>query len=155
CLLRDAVSVIAGVEDLTDAVPEAGARLAGLQRFVDDADGTCALVTTGDGIPVTSALPIVRVGLQVPPATVRREVWDVAVGADAPALAGPLERAAVRYRMGIGSIAAVVAAGRAAARARDRALEAGDLTEGVRATIGNRFGELAQRLDVPHRWEDL
>jgi hypothetical protein len=153
CLLRDALPVVAGIEDLSDCVPEEAARLAAVQRFVDNVDVTAALVTAGEGVPVTSSRPIVRVLLPVPPSLVRRAAWDAAVGAEAGV--GPVDGMAVRYRMGVGGIGSAVSAARAAARARDGALETGDLIEGVRATIGHRFGELAARLDVPHRWEDL
>ena len=155
CLLRGALPVIAGIEDLIEGAPETAPRVAALQRFVDESDGHVALVTSGESVPVTSTRPAVRVILPVPQASVRRAAWQAAIGKEAADLDEAIERAAVRYRMGIGGIEAAVAAARAAARARDGVLEPRDLVEGVRATIGNRFGELAQRLDVRHSWDDL
>ncbi len=155
CCLRDALPVVAGVEDVTDAGSDGSARLAALQRFVDGADGTVALVTAAEGVPVTTDLPVVRVAFSVPPAAMRRAVWARAVGAEAAELAVPIERVAFRQRMGAGGITGAVRAAQAAARARGASLEACDLVEGVRATISHRFGDLARRIDVRHAWDDL
>jgi ATPase family associated with various cellular activities (AAA) len=155
CLLRDALPIIAGVESVGGERTEDAARKAALQRFVDSLDGIAALVTEGDGIPVTPGRPVVRLALSVPPAPIRRAVWDLAIGASAGTADATLDEVSVRYRMGAGGIAAAVHAARAAAHARGSDLEPRDLIEGVRATIGHRFGELATRVDVTHSWDDL
>src|SRR5262249_23636221 len=45
CLLRGAVPIVAGVEDIIDDAPESSGRLAALRRFIDELDVHVALVT--------------------------------------------------------------------------------------------------------------
>jgi SpoVK/Ycf46/Vps4 family AAA+-type ATPase len=98
---------------------------------------------------------MLRVALAAPAAPVRKTLWAAAVGDEAPGLASAIERVAVRYRMGAGGIGGAVRAARAAALARDGVLGSDDLTEGVRVTVGHRFGDLARRIDVSKTWDDL
>jgi SpoVK/Ycf46/Vps4 family AAA+-type ATPase len=82
-------------------------------------------------------------------------VWSAALGPDGAQLAGHLDGLATRYRLGAGGITAAVRSARAAASGRAGVLAPPDLLAGVRATIGNRFGDLAHRIEVGHTWDDL
>ena len=98
-----------------------------------------------------------RVTWPVPSTDARRVLWQQTLGDDAPQLAGRLDETALRYRLGAGAIQDAAASARTVrdARGPSATLELGDIVEGIRGTIAERLGELASRMDIQQRWEDL
>jgi ATPase family protein associated with various cellular activities (AAA)/winged helix domain-containing protein len=147
CLLRDAIPLVAALDEL----PSSDADIAHLVgRALDAFPGTVVATTRGPLADLATTRPLVRLRWPTPDAATRRTLWSRALGAS-PAI--DLDLLAQRYRMGAGGIARSIACARLAAS--DRALTTSDVVAGVRAHIGEQFGELAVRVDVHQTWADL
>ena len=146
--LSRALPVIAGLGDLT---PERDGltRRRAIESFIADIAGPVIVVAGAGDVELQSGRPTVVVELPVPEATSRRSLWRDAVGDDA----SEADRFAIRYRMSAGEIARVITAARAASDGDAPSLR--ELTEGVRAAIGQRLRGLAERVDIRHDWDDL
>ena len=153
CRLRDALPLIAEVDELGGTENEADVRLRLLARMIDDVAGPFAVTTGRPGfeLPVTRAL--VRVPWSLPDTATRRALWLRKLGADAPGLAAELDGIAVRYRLGAGGIERAVESARLFAGTAP--LDPWHIVEGVRTNIADRLGELATRQEVSQSWDDL
>ena len=147
-VLSRALPVIAGLADLT---PERDGltRRRAVESFLADIAGPVIAVAAAGDAELQCGRPTVVVELPLPEATSRRSLWCDAVGDDA----AEADRFAIRYRMSAGEIARVITAARAASGGD--APSRRELTEGVRAAIGQRLRGLAERADTRHDWDDL
>jgi len=144
CLIRGALPVIAGIE------PRDRARA--LAQFVDDAREPVVLIASRPGLELGLRLPAARLSWPVPDGPTRARVWAALAGE-----VGAHPTLASRFAVGAGTIQRAVERGRILARGRaaDAAVTADDLIAGVRATIAERLGGLAARVDVRRTWDDL
>lgn len=156
--LTRALPIIADLGELEDGERGDEARRE-LGRFVDELGGVVALTTTRTAaVDLGARAPLVRVRWPLPDHATRVALWRSQLDADAGADAvtrGIEVEAVARYRLGAGDIARAVASARAGRDASGAALDARALVEGVRATIDERLGGLAQRVEVQHTWDDL
>ncbi len=159
CLLADAIPVIAEIDELTAKEGEVNTDLRTLARAIETAPGPIAVTSRMPGIDLgVSDRRLVRVRWPVPNTPSRRELWQRALGDDAASLGeAELDQMALRYRLGPGGIAGGAAAARSLREARDPAssLTSHDLQDGIRNNIAERLGELATRVEVGSKWEDL
>jgi hypothetical protein len=153
CRLRDAIPLVAEIDQLGGAGVDPEHALGVLARFADDLGGPVAATASRPGVEVPALRPLARVRWSTPDVTTRRALWTRALGADATRLAPDLDGIAVRYRLGAGGIRRAVASGRLLAAAAP--LTPHHLVEGVRTNIAERLGELATRQEVAQRWDDL
>ncbi len=159
CLLSDAIPVIAEIDELTAKEGEVNTDLRTLARAIETAPGPIAVTSRMPGIDLgVSDRRLARVRWPVPDTASRRVLWTRALGDDLNALPiDELDTMALRYRLGPGGISGGAAAARTIREARDPAspLTAHDLQEGIRNNIAERLGDLATRVDVKQKWEDL
>ena len=159
CLLSDAIPVIAEIDELTVKEGEANSDLRTLARAIETAPGPIAVTSRMPGIDLgVSDRRLVRVRWPIPGTASRRELWQRLLGDDEASLGvGELDQLSLRYRLGPGGIAGGAAAARTIREARDPAarLTPHDLQEGIRNNIAERLGELATRVDVKQKWDDL
>jgi len=159
CLLSDAIPVIAEIDELTVKEGELNKDLRTLARAIETAPGPIAVTSRMPGIDLgVSDRRLVRVRWPVPNTPSRRELWQRALGDDAVTLGdAELDQLSQRYRLGPGGIIGGAAAARSLREARDPAspLRPHDLQEGIRNNIAERLGDLATRVDVGQKWDDL
>lgn len=142
-----AIPVIANASELVEHAPSERRKLA---RAIDDSPGPCIVTTNDPDFDLPVARPIIRLKVRPLDASSRASLWRTALADDAidENLASEL---AMRYQLGPGAIHSAVGNARRIATPLTRAA----LIEGVRSTIVERFGRLADRLDVTDRWEDI
>ena len=150
-LLRGAVPVITGVEDLVDGERGRDERARVVAEFLDGTRAPVVLVSTRRGVDVGTRLPSVRVDWPVPDVATRLELWSALAGGTRD---GGLEQLAVRFPLGAGAIRHAVESGRLLASGRG-ALTTPDLMAGVRHNIAERLGSVAERVVVKQGWDDL
>ncbi len=152
--MRDAIPVIASVEDLVEDRPDGSGRLRALARFVDELTGRVVLTTARAGLDLDLQRGALRIGWTVADAPTRRVLWQHQLG---DRLTGEsLDQIAMHYALGAGGIAR--AAGSATEIARGRgveALEVRDVVAGIHNNIAEHLGDLAHRIDVKQSWDDL
>lgn len=142
-----AIPVIANANELVEQTP-AERRL--LARSIDDAPGPCILTTNDADFDLPVARPIIRLHVRALDPTSRASLWRAALADDSLDETVATELA-MRYQLGPGAIHSAVGNARRIASPLNRAA----LIEGVRSTIVERFGRLADRLEVTDRWEDV
>jgi hypothetical protein len=149
--LADAVAVLANV----DALDPGAAGWRAISRLVAGSGVDCVVTTRDPALDLDLGGAVVRVTLPLPVAATRRALWDDAlVGAPRTADAeGALADVAQRYRLGPGGVRRAAAAARALASGG--AVGAGHVRAGVRGSVAERFGGLAEPLEVTDRWEEL
>jgi hypothetical protein len=157
CLLRDAVPVIAEIDDLCGGLPEGDARMRTLCRLLDAFPMTAVVTSNKPGIELPLARPLLRVEWPVADTATRRALWQGYLGdPDATRLAAELDSLALRYRLGAGGIERAAAAAALIARSTTAAeLGAPHLVAGVRNNIAEHLGSLAVRVEVKQSWDDL
>jgi SpoVK/Ycf46/Vps4 family AAA+-type ATPase len=159
CLLSDAIPVIAEIDELTVKEGEVNTDLRTLARAIETAPGPIAVTSRMPGIDLgVSARRLSRVRWPVPDPASRRVLWTRALGDDVDSLpVGELDTMALRYRLGPGGITGGALAARTIREARDPAspLTSHDLQDGIRNNIAERLGELATRVEVKQKWDDL
>ncbi len=155
-LLRGAVPVVVGVEELAAGEGPRDERGRVLAHFLDGARGPVVLVSTRPGVDLGARLPSVRLEWPVPDVATRVELWQAAVGERALG-DNDQHQLAQRFPLGAGAIARAVESARLLARGRAQvtALSAGDLMGGVRHNIAERLGTVAERITVKQSWDDL
>jgi hypothetical protein len=153
CVLRDAIPLVADIDQLGGAGADPAVALAALARFVDAMPGPIAATAARSGVELAVSRPVARLRWTTPEVASRRALWIRALGADAARLDADVDGAAVRYRLGAAGIARSVASARLLAG--DEPLTSHHLVEGVRTNIAERLGELATRQEVAQHWDDL
>jgi AAA+ superfamily predicted ATPase len=157
CLLRGALPLVHGVEQLAGNEADAVGRRHALVAFIEQSPTPVVVVASGDAPPLETSRPVVRLAMPRPSPRTRAAIWRQAIGGPAgdEPLAGAIERAALRFQLGPGGILAATSAARALAAARDAALSADDLADGVRTTVEERLRGLARRHVTALGWDDL
>jgi len=130
-------------------------RRAGIGRILasvlDDVPGPAAVVTAaGFEVPVLRALD--RVGFPLPDVATRVLLWEASLG-DRPVDRSALKHVALRHVLGAGPIAAAATA--ALTAAPGETLGTKELLVGIRDVLADRFGPLAERLEVSDQWSDV
>jgi SpoVK/Ycf46/Vps4 family AAA+-type ATPase len=146
-LFLDAIPVIANANDLATSSP---GELRKLARAIDDAPGACVATTNDPDLDLPVARPTIRIHVRALDASTRASIWRSALAADSIDDEVTSELA-MRYQLGPGAIRSAVENARRIATPVGRT----ELIEGVRSTIVERFGGLADRLEVTDRWEDV
>jgi hypothetical protein len=155
CFLTNAVAVVTGLEDSAGTEGESN-RAALIGRLLDRLKAQTVVLANYGGLNLSCTRPVVRFDWPVPDTSVRRQLWDAALGATSRVDASTLNRIAQRYRSGPGPIFNAVEVSRMLARARgESGPDESDITGAVRATTAERLGDLAQRIDVRQDWKDL
>jgi AAA+ superfamily predicted ATPase len=151
-LLRGAVPVVAGVDDLGSGEGGRDERTRVLAQFVDAARAPVVLVSARPGVDLGARLPSVRIEWPVPDVATRLRLWSTLVGGGEPA--DRLQQLATRFPLGAGAIQRAVDSARLLAGG-DAPLTPAELMAGVRQNIAERLGSLAERIAVKQTWEDL
>ncbi len=150
--LRDAVPVIANLDEIWSSLPPRDPIALACGELLDRFPLPVVITASRPGLELaTRRRAVLRQAWPVPDIATRRVLWERALGDD---LAGEaLDRLAMRYALGAGGIAASVRAARQ--RARRNAPTATEISAGVQDNIAERLGELAQRIVVRQRWDEL
>jgi AAA+ superfamily predicted ATPase len=153
CRLRDAIPLVADIDQLAEGSADPAIALRALARFADALPGPFAATASQPGLELPTTRPLARVRWSTPDIATRTTLWQRALGRDAAAVGEALDGVAIRYRLGAGGI------GRAVASARllvgGAPVTAAHLVEGVRTNIAERLGDLALRQEVQQTWDDL
>ena len=154
-LLRGAVPVIVGLEELAAGEGSRDERGRILAHFLDASRGPVVLVSTRPGVDLGARLPSVRVEWPVPDVATRIRLWSALVGAEVGDAEG--HQLAQRFPLGAGAVRRAVESARLLARGRGSTTEhtTTDLMAGVRHNIAERLGTVAERITVKQRWNDL
>ena len=154
-LLRGAVPVVVGFEELAVGEGPRDERARIMAQFLDGARGPVVLISTKPGVDVGTRLPSVRVEWPVPDVATRIRLWTAQVGAEVGD--GADHQLAQRFPLGAGAIRRAVESARLLARGRGASadLTTADLMAGVRHNIAERLGTVAERITVKQRWDDL
>ena len=148
---------------LTGAIPlianastsgERGLDLArALGRTIDRLPGVAVVTTDDPALELPTRRWLRRIDVPLPTAEVRAQLWRAALDARPHQVADDeLRELALSFPLAAGGINAAVAA---AATITTGAIDRGALGAGVRAALADRFGGLAERVDVPVRWDDV
>jgi ATPase family associated with various cellular activities (AAA) len=142
CALHDALPLLANLDAAFTEEATAPALRAEIAHALDALDGPVAVTVSHAGFELPVGRPTARLTWPLPDLDTRRRLWARL----SPGLAvDVIEPIASRYQLGAGGIARAVEASRAGA----------SLVDGIRDSIANRFGELAQPVAVSQRWDDL
>lgn len=156
-VLRQAIPVIAEVDDLVAGSPEGDLRMRMLGQMLDASP--VSIVVTGNmhGIELPISRRILRVEWPVADTATRRDLWRSYLSADDAARLSPeLNSLSLRYRLGAGGVErAASAAGLIARSTGAPQIDESHLVAGVRNNIAERLGSLATRIDVNQSWDDL
>ena len=151
-LLLDAVPVLANLDDLWSRMPPDDELKQSLVVALDAFEGPLAITTTSATVELRAERRLVlNARWPLPDAATRRELWIEALG-DRPPEA-ELDLVAHRYELGAGGIAAAARSAHHRAVAQVPALA--DLVAGVQDNIAEKLGELAKRVEVTQRWDEL
>jgi hypothetical protein len=151
-LLLDAVPVLANLDDLWSRMPPDEELKQALVVSLDALAGPLAITTTSATVELRAERRLVlNARWPLPDAATRRELWIEALG-DRPR-ESELDLLAHRYELGAGGIAAAARSAHHRAEADIPALA--ELVAGVQDNIAERLGELARRVDVTQRWDEL
>ncbi|HUH05143.1 MAG TPA: ATP-binding protein [Kofleriaceae bacterium] len=156
CVLREAIPVIAELDDLVGGAPEGDTRMRTLGRVLDSFPVTVVVTGNQHGIELPLTRRMLRVEWPVADTATRRKLWQSYLPADAVRLASELDSLALRYRLGAGGIErAASTAGLIARSTAASEIGAPHLVAGVRNNIAERLGSLATRIEVKQSWDDL
>jgi ATPase family associated with various cellular activities (AAA) len=153
CRLRDAIPLVADIDELSGPAEDATGPLRTVARVIDDMPGPFIVTAGRPGLEIPVLRSLVRVRWNVPDTATRCALWRRALGRDAARLESALDDIAIRYRLGAGGIARGVESARLIAGYAP--LASGHVVEGIRSNIAERLGELATRQDVTQSWDDL
>ncbi|HTJ43303.1 MAG TPA: ATP-binding protein [Kofleriaceae bacterium] len=151
-LRPEIILLFANVDRLVEVDALDGGRARILSREIDKLDVPVILTaTTGCELPL-SQTPL-RLRVPSPSAETRLALWR----RSAPEIEDQaIEEIARRYQIGPGTIASSAKAAEVLSRARGGAnVSVRDLVDGVRASIAERMGGLAYRVETGERWDDL
>jgi SpoVK/Ycf46/Vps4 family AAA+-type ATPase len=152
-LVSNAIVLIANVDDLVDPGDRASAPLRVLANTIARLEVPIVLTSSTPGM--TLAIPKVPVRLRVSPPdhSQRLLLWQRSLPCESKV---SVSAVALRYRVGPGAISSAAASASKFARARGSTiLETEDVVAGIRATIAERMGTLATRVETSAQWEDL
>jgi len=158
---RDAVPVLANLDELWSKVAPGDDTLLALAVAIDQLAGPIVVTTSTPGIDLRAERrAVLRATWPVPDLETRRTLWISALAgptsSDAELTEVELDQVAERYELGAGEIrAAAAAAAMHAAHRDDRRPRFGDIVAGVQDNIAERLGELARRVDVKQDWSEL
>ena len=155
--LREAVPVIANLDEVWSALPPRDPAVLAVAELLDRFPMPIVLATAHAGLEIPTRRRIVlRQRWPVPDVATRRSLWELQLGEE---LGGEhLDLLAMRYALGAGGIAASVATSqqRASATGTGNGAPAfADISAGVQDNIAERLGELAHRVIVRQRWDEL
>lgn len=148
-LLLDAVPLIADAGELLAGDRE---RLRQLGRAIDAAPGSFVVTTNDPGFDCPVGRPRVRIHMQALDASSRAALWRASL-AGTEVEDHVISELAMRYQVGPGTIRSASLAARNASTTDE--LDRAQLVDGVRSTVVERFGGLAERLEVTDRWDDV
>lgn len=155
CLLQGAAFLLCNVDDITSR-PDGDDCLRSLARVIASVPGSVAITSSTAGIKLPGARPMVRVPWPLPDPACQRNLWRCYLKCDADRLKAAIDQLASRYRLGAGGIRRAVESARAGLGTdTDTLLCETHLNIGVRDNISERLGNLADRVTVTQRWEDL
>jgi len=154
CLFRDAIPVLANIDDLHATEADSGSSLRTLAHFLDNHSSGAVLTSSRPGLELHIKLNVLRVDWPVADTSARRKLWTLALGANAEALGDDLDQLSLRYRLGPEGIARAHTAARLIAPT-GQPLGLSDLITGVRNNIAEHLGSLAKRIEVSQTWDDL
>jgi len=147
-LLCDAVPVLANLDELWSRIPPGDELQLALASAIDRVSGPLVITTSMPGLELRPKLrTIVRIRWPLPDATTRRALWQLAIGEDSP----ELDLVAHRYELGWSGITAAVRS----ARQHDASSSLPALVAGVQDNIAERLGDLAKRVEIVQRWDEL
>ena len=152
-ILRRGLALIAGFED--SGTPESTYRRREVARFIETSSTSVFVLATGSTVQLDLSRPTFRFDVALPSPRTRLGLWQRSLGRDGARVEADVSRCAFQFQLGPGGIAAAVIAARANASARSSHLEAGDLVEGVRATVEERLHGLARRHPTHLTWDDI
>jgi hypothetical protein len=155
--LREAVPVIANLDEAWSALPPRDPSVLAVAELLDRFAMPVVITTSRPGVELpTRRRFVLRQSWPVPDVATRRALWQLQLG---DAVGGEhLDLLSMRYALGAGGIAASVGA------AQQRACTQGgpaaapsfaEISAGVQDNIAERLGELAQRMSVRQRWDEL
>jgi hypothetical protein len=166
--LRAAVPVIANLDAAWSTLAPSDPAALAFAELLDRFPMPVVITTARPGLELATRLrSVLRETWPIPDVRTRRALWERqlwdGLGDD------DLDRLAMRYALGAGGIASSVAAARQRAhgsrtgdgdaaanqRGAGRALTVGDISAGVQDNIAERLGELAQRITITQRWDEL
>jgi len=159
--LRDAVPILANLDELWAKVAPSDDALLELAVAIDHMTGPIVVTTSTPGIDLRHERRcVLRASWPVPDLETRRTLWISAltgpVASDDELSDSELDQVAERYELGAGGIrAAARSAVTHAAHRGERRPRFGDIVAGVQDNIAERLGELARRVDVKQDWSEL
>lgn len=159
CTLRNAVPVIADIDDMPTSEQQDGkVMLQLLLSFAESQPGPVFITTKYAGLEMTVTSPLVQVHWPVPGTETRSELWIDALGDTHSLTPDELDHIGMRYRMGAGGIFSAVQSARLVRLSQDQQdgkLNQTDVVHGIRGSVADRLGGLAQRVETKQSWDDL
>jgi hypothetical protein len=155
--LRDAIPVIANLDELWSTLPPRDATILAFAELLDRFPMPVVITVGRAGLEVpTRRRAILRQAWPVPDAVTRRTLWAHAL--DGAMADGQLDTLSMRYALGAGGIKTAVAAARHRSRipsSTGTSPTFAQISAGVQDSIAERLGELAQRVVVRQSWDEL
>jgi len=154
--LRDAVPVIANLDEMWSSLSPRDPGLLGFAELLDGFPGPVVVTTARAGVEIpTRRRAMLRQAWPIADVPTRRALWEREL--DGAMSIDHLDTLAMRYALGAGGIAASVKAARHRANhARTGAAPSfAEISAGVQDNIAERLGELAQRVIVRQSWDEL
>jgi ATPase family associated with various cellular activities (AAA) len=155
--LRDATPIVANLDELWSSLPPRDSTLLAFAELLDRFPMPVVITVGRPGIEVpTRRRAILRQGWPLPDAATRRTLWARTL--DGAMAEDQLDSLSMRYALGAGGIEAAVAAARHRSRTPGSPATSpsyAHISAGVQDSIAERLGELAQRVVVRQRWDEL
>jgi hypothetical protein len=148
--LREAVPLVADLDELSGTDQATHFRI--VTRMLDEAPGAAAVTALQVGLELPTRRSVLRVSYPAPDVPTRRRLWQLRLGSETTA-DREIDACATRYRLGAGGIARAI--GSARLLAGDAPPSGPQLVQGLRMTIAEQLGDLAQRQDITQRWDEL
>jgi hypothetical protein len=152
CLLRDAIAVLANVDQMVGEEQRDQRRM--IADLADHLPGALLVTSTVAGVDLGTQRAMVRIPWDVPTLAIRRQLWMRAVAAIGARTDSDLATLAHRYRVGPAAIARAVASVQLL-HPSGATLDEKDLVLGLRHNIAERLAGLAQRVEITQSWDDL
>ncbi len=150
----DAILLLANVDDLVEPGADRASNALRIVASAISALNVPVVATTSvPGMTLPTTKVPVRIRVPPPTAGARLALWQRSLPETSADVLGDV---AFRYRIGPGAIASAAASATLLALTRPASrLETADLVGGIRATIAERMGGLAQRIETTDRWGHL
>ncbi len=152
-LTPNAIVLLANVDDLVEPGDRVSASLRVLANTIARLESPLVLTSSMPGMTLPIPKVPVRLRISPPDHTQRLLFWQQALADGSKAR---LPEIALRYRVGPGAIESAATSAERFAGARGvTQIETEDVVSGIRATIAERMGTLATRIETSAQWEDL